>query len=70
LDLGGRKFTEYREPYITCVIKSSKMRLEGACGLCGEKRNVCRVFMGKSERKRLLGKHAYRREDNIKMDLK
>ena len=35
----------------------------------GEK-NVYRVSMGKSEGKRLLGKHAHRWEDNIKMNLK
>ena len=38
--------------------------------MCGEKKNVCRVFRGKSEGKTLLGKHAHRWEDNIKMDLK
>jgi len=41
-----------------------------ACCLCGEKKKVYRVFMGKSEGKRLLGKHAHKWEDNIKMDLK
>jgi hypothetical protein len=49
-------------------IKQNEVRR--ACGLCGEKRNVYKVFMGKSEGKRLLGNHAHRREDNIKVDLK
>jgi len=35
----------------------------------GEKK-LYRVFMGKSEGKRLLGKYAHKWKDNIKMDLK
>jgi len=50
--------------------KIKQNEVGGACCLCGEKKNVYRVFMGKSEGKRLLGKHAHRWEDNIKMDLK
>jgi len=34
-----------------------------------ERRFVCRVLVGKSEGKRLLGRPSWRREDNIKMDL-
>jgi hypothetical protein len=34
-----------------------------------ERRNIYRVFVGKLEVKRLLGRHRYRWEDNIKMDL-
>jgi hypothetical protein len=39
----------------------------GAYG--GERRGVYRVLVGKSERKRPLGRPRRRREDNIKMDL-
>ena len=35
----------------------------------GEKRDVCRVLVGKPEVKRLLGRPRSRWEDNIKMDL-
>jgi hypothetical protein len=34
-----------------------------------ERRGVYRVFVGKPEGKRLLGRPRYRWEDNIKMDL-
>jgi hypothetical protein len=36
----------------------------------GEKRNEYRVFVGKPEGKRPLGRSKRRREDNIKMDLR
>jgi hypothetical protein len=35
-----------------------------------EKRNVCRILVGKSEGKRQLGRPRGRWEDNIKMDLR
>ena len=70
MGLGGRKLTGYRESYVTCMIKSSKMRLEGHVACVARKKNVYRVFMEKSEGKRLLGKHAHRWEDNIKLGLK
>jgi len=35
----------------------------------GERRDVYRVLVGKPERKRSLGKHRCKWEDNIKMDL-
>jgi hypothetical protein len=35
----------------------------------GEKRNACRLLVGKPERKRPLGKPRRRSVDNIKMDL-
>jgi hypothetical protein len=40
----------------------------GTCGTHGGGRGVCRVFVGKPEGKRPLGRHRHRREDNIKMD--
>jgi hypothetical protein len=36
----------------------------------GEKRNACRVLVGKPEGKRLLGRPRRRWEYNIKMDLR
>jgi hypothetical protein len=36
----------------------------------GEKSNVCRVLMGKAERKRPLGRPRRRWEDGIRMDLR
>jgi hypothetical protein len=35
----------------------------------GENRGICRVLMGRPERKRPLGRPRRRWEDNIKMDL-
>jgi hypothetical protein len=35
----------------------------------GDKRNVCRLFVGKPEGKRPLGRLRHRWMDNIKMDL-
>jgi hypothetical protein len=37
--------------------------------MIGEKRNVCRLLVGKTERKRQLGRPSCRWVDNIKMDL-
>jgi hypothetical protein len=36
----------------------------------GEERSVCRVFVGKPEGKKLLGRPRHRWEDNISMDLR
>jgi hypothetical protein len=36
----------------------------------GEKRNACRILVGKPEGKRPLGRPKYRWVDNIKMDLR
>jgi hypothetical protein len=36
----------------------------------GEERDVCRVLMGKPERKRPLGRSRHRWEDGIRMDLR
>jgi hypothetical protein len=41
----------------------------GTCGAYGEERGVHRVFVGKPEGKRPLGRLRRRWEDNIKMDL-
>jgi hypothetical protein len=37
--------------------------------MCGERRGVYRVLVGKPEEKRLLGRRRLKWEDNIKMDL-
>jgi hypothetical protein len=36
----------------------------------GEERSVYRVYVGKPEEKRLLGRHRHRWEDNFRMDLR
>jgi hypothetical protein len=41
----------------------------GACSADGEGRGVCRVLMGKPERKRLLGRPRCRWENNINAGL-
>jgi hypothetical protein len=41
-----------------------------ACSTHGEKRNSCRVLVGKPEGRRPLGRPRRRWEDNIKVDLK
>ena len=43
--------------------------MDGACGAYGGEVRVYRVLVGKPERKRPLGRHKHRWEDNIKMDL-
>ena len=57
----------YSSPNIVRVIKSRKMRWAGHVALMGERRGVYRVFVGKSEGKRPLGRPRNRWEDNIKM---
>jgi hypothetical protein len=41
-----------------------------ACSTHGEKRNACRILVGKPEGKTPLGRPRCRWEDNIKMDLR
>jgi hypothetical protein len=41
-----------------------------ACNQNGEKRNVCRILVGKVERKRPLGRPKSKWVKNIKMDLR
>jgi hypothetical protein len=42
----------------------------GACSTQGEKRNACRILVGKPEGKRPLGRPRRRWEDDIKLDLR
>jgi hypothetical protein len=46
-----------------------KDKIGRACSTNVEKRNACRIFVGKPEGKRPLGKPRNRSVDNIKMDL-
>jgi hypothetical protein len=46
-----------------------RMRWAGHVARMGEKRGVQRVLVGKTEKKRPLGRSRRRWEDNIKMDL-
>ena len=56
-------------PNIVWVIKPRRMRFPGHVACMGERRGVYRVFVGKPEGKRPLGRPRHRWEDNIKMDL-
>jgi hypothetical protein len=59
----------YSLPNIVRVIKSIRNSIGGACSADGVERGVCRVLVGKPERKRPLGRPRRRWEDNIKMDV-
>jgi hypothetical protein len=53
------------------MIKSRRMRWAEHVIICmGEMRNVCKILVGKPERKRLFGRPRHRCDDNIKMDLR
>jgi hypothetical protein len=51
------------------IIKSRRMRWEGHVARMGEKRTAYRLFVGKPEGKRPLGRPRRRWVDNIRMDL-
>jgi len=51
------------------LIKSRRIRWAGLVARMGEMRGACRVFLGKPERKRPLGRPMRIWEDNVKMDL-
>jgi hypothetical protein len=59
----------YSSPNIR-VIKSRRMRWAGHVARMGERRSVCRILVGKSERKWPLGRLKRRWEDNIKIYIK
>jgi hypothetical protein len=56
-------------PNIIRVIKSRRMRCEGHAARMGERRGAYRVFVGKPNGKRPLGRPRSKWEDNIKVDL-
>jgi hypothetical protein len=55
---------------MTGMIKSRRMRWAGHVARMGEKRNACRVLVGKPEEKRPLGRQRRRWVDYIKIDLR
>ena len=59
----------YSSPNIVRAIKSRRMRWAGHVARMGEERGVYRVFVGKPERRRPLGRPRRRWVDNIRMDL-
>jgi hypothetical protein len=61
----------YSSPSIIRMIKSKGMRWEDHVARMGEKKNAYRLFVGKQERKRPLGRPRLtsRWVDNIRMDL-
>jgi len=59
----------YFSENIIGMIKSRRMRWAGHVALMGERSVAYRVLVGKSERKRPLGRPRRRWEDNIRMDL-
>jgi len=59
----------YRSPNIIRVIKSRRMRRAGHVARMGKRRGACRVSVGRTEGKSLLGRIRRRWENNIKMDL-
>jgi hypothetical protein len=54
---------------IVRVVKLRRMRWAGHVARMGENRGVHRVWAGKPEGKRALGRPRHKWEDNIKMDL-
>jgi hypothetical protein len=59
----------YCSPNIVRLIQSRRLRWAGHVARMGERRGVYRVWVGKPEGKRPLGRPRHRWEDNIKMDL-
>jgi hypothetical protein len=60
----------YSFPNIIRMIKSMWMRWAGRVTQMVEKRNAYRIFVGKPDGMRPLGKQRHRWVDNIKMDLR
>jgi hypothetical protein len=59
----------YPSSSIIRIIISREMRWAGHVARMGEKRNVCRLLVGKLEGKRPLRRPRHRWVDNIRMDL-
>jgi hypothetical protein len=60
----------YASPSMIRMIKSRSMRWAGHVERLGEKRNAYRILVGKTDRKRPLGRRKRRWVNNIKMDLR
>jgi transcription termination factor 2 len=56
-------------PSIIRIIKSRRLSWVGHVARMGEKRNVYRLLVGKSEEKRPLGRPRRRWKDNIKIEI-
>jgi hypothetical protein len=52
------------------VTRSKRMRWERHVARMGEKRNACRILVGKPEGKKPIGRPRHRWVDNVKMDLR
>jgi hypothetical protein len=59
----------YSSPSLIRIIESRGIRWAGHVARMEEKRNVCRLLLGKPEGKRPLGRPRRRWIDNIKIDL-
>jgi hypothetical protein len=59
----------YSSPNIIRIIKSRRMRWAGHVARMVEKRNACRLLVGKQEGRRPLGRARRRWVDSIRMDL-
>jgi hypothetical protein len=59
----------YSSPSIIRMIESRRMKWTGHVARMGEKRNAYRIFLGKPEGKRPLGRPRCRWAGNIRMDL-
>jgi hypothetical protein len=59
----------YSSTNIIRVIKSRRMRLAGHVARMGEERGAYRIFVGRPEGRRPLGRPRRTWEDNIKIDL-
>ena len=59
----------YCSPNTVRMIKSRRMRWAGHVARMKERRDLCRVLVGKPEGKRPLGRPRCRWDDNNKMDL-
>jgi hypothetical protein len=70
-----RKLHVEKLHYLYCTsniirtMKSRKVRWAGHIACMAEKPNACRVFVGKPEGKRPVGRHRCKWEDNIEMDI-
>jgi hypothetical protein len=66
----GELHNLYRSPGNIRQIKSRRMRWAGHVALTGRDRKVYKIFVGKPEGRRPLGRPRRRWEDGIKMDLR